>query len=317
VENGWDGGRVRQGAGVSLAQVLARSGGWAGWPELAPHTTRHRLRQALADGEIVRVARGVYALPSLAPDLLAAARAGGALCLESAAVAWELPTWGPPGPITVALRRGTKRPPVPGVTYRWCGLSDQELADGRTGMRRTVLDCAALLPFPRALAVADGALRDGWSRAELLQPAEALPGPGRARRLRVLRAADGRAENAFESALRAVLIEGGSTGFEPQVLIRAPGFAAQVDLAHRGRRIVIEAEGFAYHGATARAFNRDLRRYDELVRRGWRVLRFTWHQVLEQPDWIVDVVRTTAATAPSTTQLPARRRAPGTIRQPG
>jgi hypothetical protein len=193
---------------------------------LLRHGTRHQLRTAVDAGEIVRVTRGVYALPTLPARTLAAARAGGALCLEAAALSWELSVLGSIDqvPVTVALRSNARRPPpTPGVTYRWCRLSAGELAEGRTGLLRTIFDCASVLPFPRALAVADGVLRDGhYPRAQLLEAAEALQGPGRARRLGVLRAADGRADNPFESALRAVLLERGTTGFEPQVLIRAP-----------------------------------------------------------------------------------------------
>ena len=289
---------------MSVVEVLARCGGRAGWGELTQHVTSHRIRRALATGEIVRLARDVYALPSLGPAELAAARVRGVLCLESAAAHWGLATWGPPGPTAVAVPRGATPSPWPDVTYRWCELSAEELADGRTALLRTVLDCAALLPLPKALAVADSALRDGHLvRARLVQAAAELHGPGRARRLRVVRAADGRADNPFESALRGTLIQGGIRGFEPQVVVRAPGLDAQVDLGHRGHRIAIEAEGFAYHGATARAFNRDCRRYDELVRHGWRVLRFTWQHVMEQPEWVVEVVRTTQPAATRTTQV--------------
>jgi very-short-patch-repair endonuclease len=70
---------------------------------------------------------------------------------------------------------------------------------------------------------------------------------------------------------------------------------------------VIEAEGFAYHGATPKAFNRDLRRYDELVRHGWRVLRFTWPQVQGRPQWVAEVVSATLARGPSAPAEPARR----------
>jgi very-short-patch-repair endonuclease len=64
-----------------------------------------------------------------------------------------------------------------------------------------------------------------------------------------------------------------------------------VDLGHPGRRVALEAEGFAFHAATRQAFDRDLRRYDELARAGWTVLRFNWGQVVFRPSWVVAVVR--------------------------
>lgn len=307
--------RIGQAAPVSPAEVLARAGGRAESAALLDHVSRHQIRRAVDRGEIVRIARGVYALPGLSAGPLAAARVGGALCLEAAAVAWELPVLGTP-PVTVAVRRKERPIAQPGVTYRWCDLSDEEVAERRTGLRRTILDCAAALPFPRALAVADSTLRDGhYPREWLVQTAEELRGPGRTRRLAVLRAADGRAENPFESAVRGVLLGAGIVGFEPQVLIRAPGFDAQVDLAHRRRRVVIEADGFAFHAATPGAFTRDVRRYDELVRSGWRVLRFTWPQVMGQPGWVVDVVRETLGHATTSAQVRPLAPRPATTRR--
>ncbi len=35
---------------------------------------------------------------------------------------------------------------------------------------------------------------------------------------------------------------------------------------------------------------RDCRRYDELVRLGWRVLRFAWEHVMLEPDWVIGVL---------------------------
>jgi very-short-patch-repair endonuclease len=48
-----------------------------------------------------------------------------------------------------------------------------------------------------------------------------------------------------------------------------------VDLGDPARKIVAEADSFEYHGSRE-ALARDCRRYDELVARGWRVLRYAW-----------------------------------------
>ncbi|HEX5993695.1 MAG TPA: DUF559 domain-containing protein [Jiangellales bacterium] len=44
----------------------------------------------------------------------------------------------------------------------------------------------------------------------------------------------------------------------------------------------------------------DAERYDELVARGYRVLRFAFDHVVTRPDWIVEVVRRTLAVARGT-----------------
>ena len=160
-----------------------------------------------------------------------------------------------------------------------------------TPVLRTVLDCATLLPFPEALAVADGALRLRFiNRRELLAGAEATRGPGRARRLRVARHADGRADNPFESCLRGIVLDSGTTGFVPQLEIRTAGAVVHVDLGDPERRIVIEADSFAHLRGRA-DLARDCRRYDELVADSWRLLRFAWEHVMFERDWVGRIVR--------------------------
>ncbi len=166
----------------------------------------------------------------------------------------------------------------------------------------TVLDCARTLPFREGLAIADSALRrDLIDLDHLVEAAHRLRGAGRKRALRVAEHADPRPANPFESALRAVVIEAGLTGFVPQLVI--PGCQPQirVDLGDPERKIVLEADSFAYHGSP-QALEKDCRRYDELVCRGWRVLRFSYSHVIDDQEWTRDILlrtcRTTAARRP-------------------
>ncbi len=55
-----------------------------------------------------------------------------------------------------------------------------------------------------------------------------------------------------------------------------------MDLADETLELVLEADSFEFHGERA-ALSRDCERYDELVSRGWLVLRFTWEQVMLRP----------------------------------
>lgn len=62
------------------------------------------------------------------------------------------------------------------------------------------------------------------------------------------------------------------------------------DLAFRGIKLAIEIDGFEHHcGRTA--FERDRFRQNILVRAGWTVLRFTYQQLLADPQGVVDMVR--------------------------
>ncbi|WP_328329512.1 endonuclease domain-containing protein [Kribbella sp. NBC_00382] len=79
-------------------------------------------------------------------------------------------------------------------------------------------------------------------------------------------------------------------GFTPQLRVETGGFEVRVDLGHQEARIALEAEGFAFHGSSG-DFAADCRRYDELVAAGWLVLRFTYWQVLAEPEWVGDMIR--------------------------
>ena len=64
----------------------------------------------------------------------------------------------------------------------------------------------------------------------------------------------------------------------------------RADLAYPERRLLIEADGRDYHTKWADVAA-DMTRQNALVGLGWRILRFTWRQVLFQPDLTVRTVR--------------------------
>ena len=68
------------------------------------------------------------------------------------------------------------------------------------------------------------------------------------------------------------------------------GTVGVCDLADRSRMIAIEGDSYRYHSSPA-AFRKDVRRYTKLGRLGWLVLRFTLEDVLETPDYVLDVLR--------------------------
>ncbi|HEX6233512.1 MAG TPA: DUF559 domain-containing protein [Jiangellaceae bacterium] len=101
----------------------------------------------------------------------------------------------------------------------------------------------------------------------------------------------------MESALRGILLAAGITCFEPQLEINA-GIRrlARVDLGDPRTGVLLEADSYRWHGAQAQ-LTRDAERYDELVARGHRVLRFAFDHITTRSDWIVDTVRRTLAVA--------------------
>jgi len=280
-----------------VVDVLLRRDGTATFGELRAVVSGHAIRAALAEGTIRRVAKGVYALPA-APGPLAAARAqGGVVSHLSAAVLHGFDVLDLPAKPQITVPRGQHRR----LSQLDCELhwaDDVPFIDRCTGKLRTVLDCARTLPFAAGLTVADSALRLGAvDRSQLMVAAADLSGPGSLRARRVAAAADGRAESPLETVLRSILIEAGITGFEPQVVVRDGGFSARLDLGHAELMIALEADSFAFHG-TRTALARDCRRHVGLTIRGWRLLRFSWEDVMFDREWVVEAIREAMAGSP-------------------
>jgi very-short-patch-repair endonuclease len=64
------------------------------------------------------------------------------------------------------------------------------------------------------------------------------------------------------------------------------GFAlvGRIDFAYPDRRLAIELDGL---GAHADRFQRDRTRQNGLVLMGWTVLRFTWADVVDRPEYVL------------------------------
>jgi very-short-patch-repair endonuclease len=64
----------------------------------------------------------------------------------------------------------------------------------------------------------------------------------------------------------------------------------QVDAVWRAHRIAVELDGWASHH-TRSAFEHDRERDAKLTASGWRVIRFTHHQVIRRPDRVIETLR--------------------------
>jgi very-short-patch-repair endonuclease len=267
---------------MSPVDALTRLGGVATSAELRRLTSRRRLRTALTDGRVVRVSKGVYALPGCDEARLAAVRVGGVVSHLSAAqhYRWQLKL--PPRRPTVTVPRRRSGLDADDLEFHWADLSREQVDSGVTSKVQTVIDCARAYPFDVALAVADSALRDGVRREDLLAAALASSRTGRSKALRVVRAADGRAANPFESVLRAIADDVPGLCVVPQQPVGDVGY---VDLLDQRLRLVIEADSFQWH-STRRAWARDVRRYTCFARLGYTVVRFTWGEVMYEPDYV-------------------------------
>jgi very-short-patch-repair endonuclease len=72
-----------------------------------------------------------------------------------------------------------------------------------------------------------------------------------------------------------------------------------VDFLWRRSGLIVETDGYRYHSGRA-AFEHDHRRQARLAAAGYEVLRFTWRQVLDDPQEIAAILRSRVGQAPVT-----------------
>ena len=161
-----------------------------------------------------------------------------------------------------------------------------------TSALRTVRDLCRVLALVEAVVAADSALRAGLVRAEDLQRdlGTAL-GRGSARLRRAGELVDPLCGSVLETLLRLLLAQlPVPPSAQHVVRDRHGAFVARVDFCWPGARLVVEADGYAFHSDRA-AYRRDRERLNELERLGWRVLRFTWEDVVSRPEHVLALVQ--------------------------
>ena len=188
----------------------------------------------------------------------------------------------------VTVGRNISRRTEPGwhVHRRDVRPDDVVVLDGCrvTSALRTVHDLARVLPLGAALATAESALRHravltADLRARLTASRGAwASGPATVGRLVT------RSDSVLESLAAALFHQAGLPPPRRQYDVSEcdGALVARVDFCWPGARLVVEVDGFAFHSDRA-AYRRDRERGNDLERLGWRVLRFSWEDVVSRP----------------------------------
>jgi very-short-patch-repair endonuclease len=148
----------------------------------------------------------------------------------------------------------------------------------------------------------DRALQRGWiTAAELADRVRRHAGRlGAPQLARLSRLAGSGARSAAERIALRLLREAGITGWEANASVYdEDGLVGVADVAFEAVRLALEFDGWAYH-VTPDRFQSDRRRQNRLVAAGWTVLRFTWRDLTERPDYVISTI----------TAMLARLRAP-------
>jgi hypothetical protein len=166
-----------------------------------------------------------------------------------------------------------------------------------TTRERAVFDCLRVLPGKAAVDLLDTALQRRWiTLDEIVRRTTSWLGrDGAPRLVRLIRLVAGGARSASERVLAGLLRGAGIKGWVANLPIYDErGHVGDGDVVFRRERLVVEADGWAYH-VTPDRFQRDRERQNRLIAAGWTVLRFTWRDLTERPDEVITAIRATLA----------------------
>ncbi|MBM3659047.1 MAG: DUF559 domain-containing protein [Actinobacteria bacterium] len=276
-----------------IAEVFARQRGLITGPQARGlGMSRDAVINLVERGDWERLRRGLFRLRgsprSWEQDLQSVVLAAGAPSWASHFTALRL--WGYRGfhdkqtEVTVPLNR---RPRLTDVRVHRSGTiheHDVREIDGipTLAAARAIVDTSSRFD-DRALGalVDDGLRRRVISVAALHAVARRLPtiAPGRSPKRVAAVLAERTAgfhpgDSELETRVRRVLVDAGLPPPVRQLRVTVEGRTYFLDLAYPEHHLAIEVDGFDYH-RTRDAFDRDRSRQNDLVGRGWTVLRFT------------------------------------------
>jgi len=281
-----------------VAWVAARQHGVIDHEQLARvGITRWGTQRRVAAGWLHRQHLGVFAVghPALtdrgrfAAAVLAGGR-GAVLSHRSAGALWGLMPEAATMDVTVPGRR---RPGPEGVSVHAGRLRPQDVTriDGIpvTSLARTLLDLAEVLTLEEVVACID---RTGNRLRPGLIPSMMSQHRGRhglkplKEALLITRPHEVLTRSELERRALALIERAALPA--PGVNVRIHGY--EVDLLWRAQRLIVELDGRRWHDNPA-ARERDTRRDANLVCRGFGVMRLTWRQVVNDPEWVTSRLR--------------------------
>jgi very-short-patch-repair endonuclease len=263
---------------------------------LAAGLTANVIERMVANGKLLRVHAGVYAVGHLAPiefgretAALLAVFDEAVLSHRSASALWGL---GPtvrddePVEITVPRIRCVARAGIRAYRTNHLDARDVCVEQGlpATSPARTLLDVASRVTSGQLEAALDAGLAANIVRLEQIQEVLERAGSGRKgaallkalveERIEKPRTSRSRYERILRRLIRAADLP------EPETNVKLRGDL--VDCLWRELRLVVEVDTFGYHG-TRSMFESDRRRDAVLEAAGWIVVRITRHQLDHEP----------------------------------
>ncbi len=208
--------------------------------------------------------------------------------------------WGLDGPfaghLEVTAERGARTRPGGIVVHRSTDLTPEHTTVRHgvpvTRPARTLVDLGAVVSQKVLDRAVDDALAKRLVTFEGLLVVLGEVGRRGRRGVGKLRASlaerSGAPESVLEAELQRLIARSGlpEPEYQHEVRDRDGRFVARVDAAYADERIAIEADG-ASTRARREMLDYDDERQNDIVACGWTVLRFTWRQVVGEPESVV------------------------------
>jgi very-short-patch-repair endonuclease len=194
-----------------------------------------------------------------------------------------------PGETAVTVPRRLGMRGYPGVRIRRRDLADLDRVhiDGIWCAAAPLTALETAIALPDGLAFLDRALQQHVRFDQLYQAYCRNMGAYGATRIGgLIAAAADRADSAAERRMMALLRGAGLTGWQRGV----PFQRWKIDFAFPDARLAIEVDGWAHHSDVDR-FRADRRKGNALVRAGWKLLRFTWYDLTNRPQYVLAEIR--------------------------
>ena len=284
----------RQHGVVSRAQLLALG------------ARAHQIDDRVDRGWLIRLHRGVYAVGHAALRIegvwLAAVLAcgpGSVLSHRDAAALWELrAASGTRVDVTVPTRNGRQRRAGIAV-HRPSPLPEDEKTSVReiavTTPARTLLDLAEVVSRPALVrAVEQAEVVHVLDLADLERVIASHPGRAGARRLVHVLTEQFSRVTITRSELEVIFLDVCAAAGLPRPQVNTPVGGLEVDFFWPTLGLVVEVDGFRFHGTRA-AFERDRERDARLATLGLRVLRFTYRAITRDRRRVQQTLATVAS----------------------
>lgn len=260
-------------------KTLGTMGGVARTADLlAGGATEREIERSVRDGSVVRVRRGVIALPDARPDLVEAAAVGSRLTCISAASSYGL--WSVRPATDLHVSRPARS--AEGYVNHRCATVPPHPRLPVVGLVDVLVHVLQCRPAEESVPMVECALRRGDTTSGFIHLRLAGARNGKARA--ALAAVDLSGESAVEVVAR-LLLRGAGLDVRSQVFIAGVG---RVDFLVEGF-LVVEIDGAAFH-SDRQALRRDRHRNNMTIIGGYTVLRFCYEDVMFHADDVLAMV---------------------------